>query len=92
MSVECPEEIFQQLKEGCGGDVELQGEISSFVYDALFDVESLGDSAGSFCVEIHSNNKKLFLIYEDPDAFGLGHADKIKVVKSLDNLYPDTSR
>jgi len=40
----------------------------------------------SWCEEIECEHKKLFLIYEDHEAWGLGHACKIRVVKSLDDL------
>ena len=40
----------------------------------------------SFCMEIESNHKKLFLSYDDPEAWALGHACKMLIVKSLDDL------
>ena len=41
------------------------------------------------CVEIESNGVTLFLIYEDADAWALGHGDSVLVVKSLDELTPE---
>ncbi len=41
------------------------------------------------CVEIEFNGVTLFLIYEDADAWALGHGDSVLVVKSLDELTPE---
>ena len=52
------------------------------------DLEAMNDSIVS--VEIESKDgKKLSLIYTDIDSWGLGHADDILVVKSLDDLLPE---
>ena len=86
MIVECPAHIFKQFTDGCGGYVDLSGEVETFVYCALGNGTWLGDSDMSWCEEIECEDKKLFLIYEDSDAWTLGHACKILVVKSLDDL------
>ena len=86
MSVECPAHIFKQLEDGCGGYVDLSGEMKTFVYSAQVSGTWLGDADMSWCEEIKCEHKKLFLIYEDSDAWTLGHACKILVVKSLDDL------
>ena len=41
------------------------------------------------CVEIEFYGVTLFLIYEDADAWALGHGDSVLVVKSLDELTPE---
>jgi len=52
------------------------------------DPEAMNDSIVS--VEIESKDgKKLSLIYTDTDSWGLGHANDILVVKSLDDLLPE---
>ena len=86
MIVECPADIFKQLEDGCGGYVDLSGDVGTFVYSALGNGTWLGDSDMSWCEEIECEHKKLFLIYEDHEAWGLGHACKIRVVQSLDDL------
>ena len=86
MIVECPADIFKQFEDGCGGYVDLSGDIWTFVYSAMENGNWLGDSDMSWCVDIECEHKKLFLIYEDSDAWTLGHACKILVVKSLDDL------
>jgi len=86
MSVKCPADIFKQFEDGCGGYVDLSEEGKAFSYSALHDMTWLGDSATSFCVEIASSHKKLFLIYEDPESWGLGHGYQVRVIKSLDEL------
>jgi hypothetical protein len=85
MSVECPAHIFKQLEDGCGGYVDLSGEMKTFVYSAQGSGTWLGDADMSWCEEIECEDKKLFLIYDDPEASALGHACKIHVVKSLDD-------
>ena len=86
MIVKCPAHIFKQLEDCCGGYVDLSGEVETFVYSALGNGTWLGDSDMSWCEEIQCEHKKLFLIYDDPEAWALGHASKIRVVKSLDDL------
>ena len=86
MSVECPADVFKQFEDGCGSYVSPSEKGTAFLYDALDDMEWLGDSATSFCVEIESEHKKLFLIYEDPEEWGLGHGYQVRVIKSLDEL------
>ena len=50
----------------------------------------LEDNNETMSVEIKSkDNKKLSLIFLDIDSWGLGHADNILVVKSLDDLLPE---
>jgi len=84
MSVECPADIFKQLEDGCGGYVDLSGEAKTFSYGALHDGTWLGDSDMSWCVGIECEHKKLFLIYDDHEEWGLGHGYQVRVVKSLD--------
>tara|TARA_B100000795_G_scaffold202913_1_gene156624 strand:- start:588 stop:848 length:261 start_codon:yes stop_codon:yes gene_type:complete len=86
MSVECPVKIFKQLEDGCGDYVDLAGDVRKFVYRVQGNGTWLGDSDMSWCEEIECEHKKLFLIYDDPEAWALGHASKIRVVKSLDDL------
>ena len=83
---ECPADIFKQLEDGCGGYIDLSGEVKTFVYRVMENGTWLADSDMSWCVEIECKHKKLFLIYEDHEAWGLGHACEIRVVKSLDDL------
>jgi len=52
MIVECPADIFKQLEDGCGGYVDLSGEVETFVYSALRNGTWLGDSDMSWCEEI----------------------------------------
>ena len=44
MIVECPADIFKQLEDGCGGYVDLSGEVETFVYSALGNGTWLGDA------------------------------------------------
>ena len=57
MIVECPAEIFKQLEDGCGGYVDLSGEVGTFVYSALGNGTWLGDSDMSWCEEIECEHK-----------------------------------
>jgi len=47
------------------------------------------ESSSVVSVEIESNSKKLYLIYEDSMEWELGHGDTVLVVKSLDELTPE---
>jgi hypothetical protein len=47
------------------------------------------ESADVMCVEIESEEQRLFLIYKDADAWALGHGEGVLVVKSLDELTPE---
>ena len=51
MIVECPADIFKQLEDGCGGYVDLSGEVNTFVYSVMENGTWLGDSSTS-CAEI----------------------------------------
>ena len=86
MIVKCPAHIFKQLEDGCSGYGDLSGEVDTFVYSVMENGTWLGDADMSWCVDIECEHKKLFLIYEDHEAWGLGHACEIRVVKSLDDL------
>ena len=86
MIVECPADIFKQLEDGCGGYVDLSGDVKKFAYGAQQHGTWLGDSDMSWCVEIECDHKKLFLIYDDHEAWGLGYGCRVQVVKSLDDL------
>ncbi len=41
---------------------------------------------GPGCIELHFENKTLYLIFTDLDAWGLGYGDDVLVVDNLDNL------
>ena len=42
MIVECPADIFKQFEDGCGGYVDLSGEVKTFVYQARSEGEYVG--------------------------------------------------
>lgn len=44
------------------------------------------DDAGLACVQIHANDKTLWLLYEDIDSWGLGYGDTVMVVADLEEL------
>ena len=45
-----------------------------------------GDANMSWCLDIEREHKMLFLIYDDTEAWVLGHACKVLLVKSLNDL------
>ena len=41
------------------------------------------------CLEIECDDKRLYLIYEDTDAWALGWGNSVVVVQSIDKLTPE---
>ena len=83
--VKCPPEIFKELEKGCGKKVTLDEEGNKFLYHAWTEGNFLGTNGLTVCVEVESDNKKLFLIYDGSffDGWSLGHSDSVLVLKDL---------
>ena len=81
------EEVFYDIEEDSTPKTYFKSKNS--VKDMIISVSCDSDSEDTdhvMCVEINSKDETLFLIYEDSLAWGLGYADTVLVVKSLDEL------
>ncbi len=85
ITVKCPPDIFKELEKGCNKRVALEGEGDKFLHHAFSQGNFLSKNNLTVCVEIESENKKLFLIYDGLsfEGWGLGHSDSVLVLKDL---------
>jgi hypothetical protein len=83
------EEIYCDIYEGCTPKEYFKSKID--VKGKIISVLCSKDAEDVMSVEIESDNKRLCLIYSaNTDGWALGHCDSVLVVKSLDELTPES--